>query len=178
MIITGVKKVLLGEPGWEYHFDLTKTGFLHSFLAVILYIPLSFIIARAAVKYNDVLEHIPYSKITLVLLFIALSFPLIAYILVSIFDKQATLCSWIIVRHWTILFALAVIAAGFSLYLIGLLPFSVAFFIGMSCYIGTLAIDVFLTRHVANFDWIGAVFSGVLISATNIMILLFSLNYL
>lgn len=176
MIFTGVLKALRGDADWHSEFDLSRNGLPRSFFAVALYIPISFIIARAAVKYNDVPGHVPYLPIATTLMLIALSFPLIAYILVSVFDKQSEFRPWVIVRNWTMLFALLIMASGFALYLIDLLPFSIAFFIGMSTYLATLAIDIRLAQRIAGFDWIGSIFAGILISATNIMVLLFSMS--
>ena len=180
MIFSGVLKALLddkdGNSTWQDEFDLSRAALPRSFFAVALYIPTSFIIARAAVKYNDVPGHVPYLAIAVTLTLIALSFPLVAYILVSVFDRQSEFRQWVIVRNWTILFTLLAMASGFGLYLINIVPFSIAFFIGMSVYLATLAIDIRLAQRIAVFDIIGAIFAGILISATNIMILLFSMN--
>ena len=67
-------------------------------------------------------------------------------------------------------------AAAFGLYLLGILPFSVAFFIGMTVYICTLAVDVRLAGQIAEFDWFGAVFAGILISASSMMVLSFGMT--
>lgn len=175
MIFNGVIKAL-GEQEWEQEFDLSRKGLTRSFIAIALYIPLSFIVARAAVEYNDVVGNVPYPSIALILILISLTFPLIAYILCSVFDKQESFRPWVITRNWSILFAWIVIAAPFALYLIGLSPFSVAFFIGMTAYVCTLGIDVRLASRVAGFDWTGAVFAGIVISAASMMVLLFGLQ--
>jgi len=175
MIFNGVIKALyMGD--WESEFDLSRNGLPTSFLAVLLYIPIGFVVAQAAVKYNDVAGHVPYKSIALILVMIALTFPLIAYLLCMVFDKQDRFRAWVIVRNWALLFALLIIAFVFGLYLIGLLPFGVAFILGQSAYIGTLAVDVRLATRVADFDWVGAIFTGVLISITSMMVLMLGLQ--
>ena len=126
MIFDGVLKVLKGDA-WESEFDLSPKGLPRSFIAVALYIPLSFVIARAAVKYNAVEGYVPYPEIALILVLIAMTFPLIAYTLCSIFNKLENFRPWVITRNWSVLFVMAAMAAAFGLYVIGLLPFSVAF---------------------------------------------------
>jgi len=170
MIFQGVKNAL-GEGDWENEFDLSPKALPRSFLAVLLYIPASFVVARAAVKYNDVIGHVPYVSIAIILILVSLSFPLIAYILSSVFDKLESFRAWIIVRNWSFLFAWVVVAIPFGLYLLGLVPFSVAFFIGMTTYLATLAIDIRLAMRVAGFDWMSAIFAGILVSTASIMVL-------
>jgi hypothetical protein len=170
MIFQGVKKAL-GEGEWEGEFDLSPKGLPRSFLAILLYIPLSFVVASAAVKYNDVVGNVPYPSIAIILILVSLSFPLIAYILSSIFDKLDSFRAWVIVRNWSFLFAWVLVAIPFGLYLIGLVPFSVAFFIGMTTYLATLAVDIRLAMRVAGFDWMSAIFAGILISTASIMVL-------
>lgn len=175
MILQGVINAL-GKEDWESEFDLSPKALPRSFLAVALYIPLSFVAARAAVKYNDVVGHVPYLSIAIILILISLTFPLVAYILCSVFDKQESFRPWVIVRHWAILFAWIIVALPFGLYLIGLIPFSVSFFLGMMAYLGTLAIDIRLAMRVAEFDWMGAVFTGILITTSSMMVLLLGMQ--
>lgn len=175
MIFKGVKDVL-GEGDWEKEFDLSPKALPRSFLAILLYIPLSFVVARAAVKYNDVVGHVPYPSIALILILVSLAFPLIAYILCSVFDKLESFRAWVIVRNWSFLFAWVLVAIPFGLYLLGLLPFSVAFFIGMTTYLATLAVDIRLAMRIPDFDWMSAVFAGILISGASIMVLGLGLN--
>lgn len=175
IIFKGALNALLGKPPnniWEDSFDLSARALPRSFIAVAAYIPLGIVAAKAAVKYNDNTASIPYWPIIITLGLIALTFPLIAYILCMVFDKMDRFRPWVIVRNWTILFALALIAAALGLYLVGVLPFFPAYVLALILYIGTLAIDVRLAWRVAEFDWMGAVFAGILISAATMMVLL------
>lgn len=170
IIFTGSLNVLRGKD-WESGFDLSAPALPRSFIAVAAYIPLGLVAANAAVKYNDNTSHIPYGPIAITLALIALTFPLIAYVLCMVFDKMDRFRPWVIVRNWTILFVLMLIAAVLGLYLIGLLPFFPAYVLALTLYIGTLAIDIRLAWRVAEFDWMGAVFAGILISAATMMVL-------
>ncbi len=170
MIISGIIKVLTGSA-WEQEFDLTRRALPRSFIALLLCVPLYMICAKAVVKYNANTVDAPFLSIAVVLGLMTLAFPLIAYFLCMIFDKQGVFRPWVIVRNWTFLLIVAIMTAGFGLYLIGLLPFSVAYFIGLTFYLGTLAIDIRLAMRIAGFDWVGAVFTAVLISMTSMMVL-------
>ncbi|MCF6219884.1 MAG: hypothetical protein L3J65_02115 [Robiginitomaculum sp.] len=169
-IFNGVVNALNGKP-WEDGFDLSPRGLPRSFIAVAAYIPLGLIAARAAVKYNDNTASMPYGPIVITLGLIALTFPLIAYVLCMLFDKMDRFRPWVIVRNWTFLFAYALIAASLGLYLLGMLPFFPAYVVALTLYICTLAIDVRLAWRIAGFDWMGAVFAGILISAATMMVL-------
>jgi len=169
-LFIGTLNALRGRP-WEDKFDLSAAALPRSFIAVAAYIPLGLVAAKAAVKYNDNTSTVPYGFITLTLALIALAFPLIAYVLCMVFDKMDRFRPWVIVRNWAILFALMLIAAVLGLYLLGILSFFSAYVVALTLYICTLAIDIRLAWRVAEFDWMGAVFAGILISAATMMVL-------
>jgi hypothetical protein len=175
MITKGVLNVLKNE-NWVDEFDLTPAALPRSFVALILYIPLYLMCAKAAVKYNDVVGNVPFVSILIILVLMSLAFPLIAYLLCAVFDKQGNFRPWVIVRNWTLLFVNAGMATGFGLYLIGIMPFSIAYMIGLAFYLGTLAIDIRLAMRVAAFDWMGAVFASILINVTSMMVLFLGLT--
>ncbi len=169
-VFTGVINALMGKE-WQQYIDVSAPALPRSFLAVVLYIPLGLVVASAVVHYNDNTATPPYQTIAFTLALITLAFPLLAYILSMLFNKLDSFRPWVIVRNWTILLAIGVLAAISVLYLLGLLPFSLVYFTGFSLYLATLAIDVRLAWRIGGFDWIGAVFVGILISATTMMIL-------
>jgi len=169
-IFTGALNALLGKP-WEASFELSAAALPRSFIAVAAYIPLGLVAARAAVKYNDNTSNVPYGPIAITLGLIALTFPLIAYVLCMVFDKMDRFRPWVIVRNWTILFVLILIASALGLYLVDLMSFFPAYVIALTLYICTLAIDIRLAWRVAGFDWTGAVFVGILISAATMIVL-------
>lgn len=178
-IFSGSMNALLGKAPnnrWEQDFDLSPPALPRSFLALAAYIPLGFVVAMAIVKYNDNTVSVPYTAIAITLGLVALTFPLIAYILCMVFDKMDRFRPWVIVRNWTILFALVVIALGYGLFLLGILPFFVAYVILLGVYLSTLAIDIRLAWRIAGFDWIGAVFAGVLISSATVIIVAYTIG--
>ena len=169
-IFKACKNALLGQA-WEDLIDVSAPALPKSFLAVAAYIPLGLIVAKAAVKFNDNTDQIPYGPIIITLVLVALTFPLLAYLLCMVFNKMDKFRPWVILRNWTILFAFALIAAVLGLYLLGLVPFFPAYVAALSLYLATLAIDIRLAWRIAEFDWIGAVFAGILISAGSIMVM-------
>ncbi len=174
-IFIGAYNVLRGKP-WEAGFDLSAQALPKSFLAVAAYIPLGIIAAKAAVKFNANTSNVPYGPIAITLCLITLTFPLIAYVLCMVFDKMDRFRPWVIVRNWTILFVLILIAAVLGLYLVDLLPFFLAYLTALILYICTLFIDIRLAWRVAEFDWMGAVFAGILISAATMMVLALTIS--
>ncbi|PHR93716.1 MAG: hypothetical protein COA69_03540 [Robiginitomaculum sp.] len=171
MIFSGILKALKGEDDWQDEFDLTARALPRSFGAIFLCIPLFMLITKAVVKYNDNSGEAPYLAIGLVLGFMALSFPVVAYILCLVFDRVSVFRPWVIVRNWAFLCVMVLIAMAFGLYLLGLLPFSFAYVIGLALYLGTLALDIRLASRVAGFDWMGSVFTAILINMTSMMVL-------
>ena len=175
MILNGVIKAL-GQGAWEDEFDLSPRGLPISFFAVIAYLPFYFICVKAAVKYNAVDGHVPFLAIAVILTLMSLSFPLIAYVLTMLFDKMAVFRPWVIVRNWTVLFAIMAMSVGFGLYLIGLVPFSVAYVLGLFLYLATLVIDIRLAARIGEFEWGLSVFAAILINLSAMMILLMGLT--
>lgn len=169
-IFKGVKNALLGRE-WEQDFDLSAVALPRSFIAVAAYIPLGFVAALAVMRYNDNTDSVPYASIAMTLGLIALTFPLIAYLLCMVFDKMDRFRPWVIVRNWAVLFAFILIAAVFGLFILNVLPFFFAYVIVLGVYLGTLAIDIRLAWRVAGFDWMGAIFAGILISASTMVVL-------
>lgn len=155
---------------------LTVQKFRLSFAALLLCIPMFVLITKAVVKYNDNSTKAPYIDVIMVLALMSLSYPLIAYFLTMVFDKQASFKPWVTVRNWAFVWIVGLISAGFGLYLVGLLPFSFAYIFGLGLYLGTLALDIRLAHVLAGFDWAGSVFCAILISVTAIMVLLLGLT--
>ena len=176
MIINAIIDVLKGKPNWRDGTDLSAPALPKSFFAIFAGIPLFMLITKSVVKYNDNSGDAPFMAIALVLTLMSLSFPLIAYVLCMVFDKQASFRPWVIIRNWAFLCVVALIALGFSLQLFGLLPFSSAYIIGLSLYLSTLALDIRLAMKIADFDWFGAVFAAIFISMTSIMVLYLGLT--
>ncbi len=166
----GVINALTGRE-WQDTIDVSASALPRSFLAIAAYIPLGLVVASAVVHYNDNTATPPYQTVAFTLALIGLAFPLIAYILSMLFNKTAHFRAWVIVRNWAIFFVLAALAVVAGLYLVGLLPFAVVYFMGFGLYLGTLAIDIRLAWRIGGFDWIGAVFAGILISTATMMIL-------
>lgn len=171
MILNGIIKALRGDTDWREEFDLSAPALPKSFFAIFACIPLFMIITKAVVKYNDNSGEAPFLAIAVVLSFMTLSFPLLAYVLCMVFDKLGAFRPWVIVRNWAFLCVVALISLVFGLYLFGLLPFSIAYMVGLALYLSTLALDIRLAMRVGGFDWIGAVFTAILISMTSMMVL-------
>lgn len=171
MIINGIIKVLRGDKDWRDEFDLSSPALPKSFFAIFACISLFMVITKAIVKYNDNSDDAPFFAIAIVLSFMTFSFPLLVYVLCMVFDKLSAFRPWVIVRNWAFLCVAALISLVFGLYLLDLLPFSIAYMVGLALYLSTLAIDIRLAQRIGGFDWIGAVFTAILISFTSMMVL-------
>ena len=175
-LLTGVIKVLGRSEDWPDHFDLSRKGLRLSFLALILSVPAYYLCAVAiqqhAARVTDTTPVYPTAPFFLILGLYALIFVVCAYIIGLVFDRMDRFRPWVITRHWAVFFAalLAAILAG--LYMAGILPFSILYGLWLIIYLGTLAIDIRLASRLGGFDWMGAVFTGCIITAMSLTILL------
>lgn len=157
------------ERFWQ-DFDLSAAALLRSFAAVLLYVPCIFLI----IYWSGVsLAHSAHSLLSIaaLTLVIAFSFSVLARIFCQLFQRQAAWPAWVILRHWSILTILVLIAAVFGAAHIGVLPDFAAFGLSMGLYLLTLAIDIRLAQRVAGFSWMEAIFIGALISFASMLIL-------
>ena len=181
-LLTGVIKTLGRSEDWPDHFDLSRKGLRLSFLALIFSVPAYYICAVAIQQHAAVFSGsppvYPTAPFFLILGLYALMFVVCAYIICVVFDKMDLFRPWVITRHWAVFFAalLAAIFAGF--YLIGALPFTVLYFLWLIIYLGTLAIDIRLASKLGGFDWMAAVFTGCIITAMGLTILMIGVSQL
>lgn len=172
----GVIKALKGAPDWAGHFDLSRRGFQLSFLALFISIPFYHLCAVAVQARRSELTGeaagLPANAFLLILLLYGLMFPLCAYILALVFDRQDRFKSWVIVRHWAFFFAVGAAGLLFGLNLLGVLPFGPVNYIAFAIYLGTLLIDIRLAQKIAGFDWGAAILTACIITAMSLMMLL------
>lgn len=172
MILKGIYKALRGGD-WENEFNLGQRGLTFSFAALLLYIPCGMLIAKAIVQFNSEGQGEPnYSGVIQTVSGMALTFPLLAWILSYVFQQRDTLQAWLIVRNWTGVLILVTFAAFAGLYLVGLMPFMIVYFAGMALYLTTLAVDIRLAGRVGGYNWTIAVFISILIAISSMMVLL------
>lgn len=175
--LAGCLKALGRADGWEDHFDLSRKGFKHSFLALALSLPFYYVCA-AAVRRNQAslaesaINGLPTAAFFLIFTLYVSTFVVSAYIIAMVFDKQDRFRPWVIVRHWSIFFAAMLAALLMGLYMGGVLPFLVAVYVVMGIYLLTLAIDIRLASRIAGFEWGAAVLTGCLITAMGLTVLM------
>ena len=178
---TGCLRALGRSDDWESCFDLSKSGFRQSFLALALSLPFYYVCAAAVQKHRVSLpganpeSAIPAAAFIVILGLYAGTFVLSAYILCLVFDKQPAFRAWVIIRHWAMFFAALLAAALLGLFLAGVLPFVIAINIVLGVYLITLAIDIRLAQRIAGFEWGAAVLTGCIITAMGFTVLLMSI---
>lgn len=172
MIIRGIYQALRGGD-WRDEFNLGQTGLALSFGALLLNVPLGILIVNAVVRFNSKGAATPdYANIVQSVLGLSLIFPVIAFVLSLVFQKRDHLQDWLIVRNWTHIVMVALFAAMAGLYLAGLIPFIVVYMTGLGLYLGTLAVDIRLAARIGGFNWMGAIFTAILIATAIIAALL------
>jgi len=161
---------------WPEFFDLSRSGLKQSFVAVLLSLPFYYVCAAAVQAYtaqvNETPATLPALAFFIVLLLYAMMFPLVAYIMCIVFDRQDRFRSWVIVRHWTFFFAALVAAIIMGLSLAGIVPFELAQIQVFALYLGTLVMDIRFAQKIAGFDWTAAIFTGCVIAASGMMMIL------
>ncbi len=180
--LSGSLKALGRSDDWPSYFDLSRRGFKHSFLALILTLACYYIcglglqVERAFRQSGStVTSPTPYAIpltvfFTLALLY-ALTFVACAYILAMVFDKQDRFRAWVIVRHWSVFFTVFFVALLFGLYLYAGLPFAIVNMVALVAYLGVLAIDIRLAGKIAGFEWGGAVLTGCIIHGMSLTVI-------
>jgi len=177
---SGSLKALGRGEGWEQFFDLSRKGFSQSFIALLLTLPCYYVCALAVAKQRAVVSAEPVAAVPLlpfaiIFALYALTFSVSAYLLSLVFDKQDRFRPWVIVRHWTVFFAVLLAAMCMGLTLLGL-PFEIGMFAAFVLYMSTLVIDIRYAQKIAGFEWGAAVLAGCIITAMGFTILLTGVN--
>ena len=179
-LFSGCLKALGKDASWPESFDLTRSGFIQSFLALFLSLPFYYICAAAVVKNRTIVtgtaSSIPAGEFFGLLLLFGLTFPLCAFALSNLFNGREQFQPWVIVRHWTMFFAALILAALFGLTMAGLLPFMFVMSLAFIIYMGALAMDIRLAQKIAGFDWGIAIFAGCIPTALGLLIILFGVS--
>jgi len=177
----GCLKALGPAQDWPNYFNLDRAGLKQSFIALALTLPCFYLCGIAAqteiskiTDRADITIIPPLAFIILSTLY-ALTFAFSAYILTMFFDKQDRFRPWVIVRHWTIFFAVLIVAAFYGLYLLSIIPYALATFVAFVFYLGTLAIDARLAQKIVGFPWGTAILIACIITATGLSVFLIGL---
>lgn len=175
--LSGCWQALRPEGEWRAHIPLTSRGLLESYAALVLTLPAYYICALAIAAHRGrLLESgplvVPPAPFAAVALFYALSFSASIYIICLAFGKRMQFNAWVILRHWSLFFCALFIASLFGLYLVGFLPFMAANFMAFAAYLVTLAIDIRLAQRIGQFDLTAAIFTGCIIKAMELSVLL------
>jgi len=173
---TGCLKALGSDDGWPDHFDLSRKGLQQSFVAVFLSLPFYYVCAAAVQAYTaqitEAPARLPAFAFFIVLLLYVMMFPLVAYILCLVFDRQDRFRPWVIVRHWTFFFTALISALIMGLSLAGIIPFKIAQLPVFALYLGTLVMDIRFAQKIAGLEWMAAIFTGCVITAMGMMMIL------
>ncbi len=179
----GLFAVIGNWPNWESYFDLSRKGLKISFLILLLALPAYYIIissvyARGAELQGLTRGAIPVPPFLIITSVFLLSFSAVAYLIAMISDKQDRFRPWVITRHWTMFYLAWVVAALFSIYILGLIPFNLAYGTAFAAYMGVLAIDIRLLQKVVGFKLGAAILLGCVIIAMSLTLVMLCLEQL
>lgn len=176
--LSGVVRALGGDSDWEGYFNLSKTGLKQSLFALAMTTLFYYICAlgvqtqRAFMNGSDAPFAVPFAAFWIILILYVLTFIGCVYILTQVFDKQDRFRAWVIVRHWSVFFMSFIAAFLFGLFLMGVLPFSVANMVAFGLYLATLLVDIRLAQKIGGFDWGAAILCGCVIHAMGLTFIL------
>jgi len=167
----------MGRADWVDHFDLTRKGMQHSFIALLLTIPAFYLIAHAvqlerAKILQEAVGTVPLAPFAIILLLYLLCFSAVAYIFAMIFDKQDRFRPWVITRHWSVFWLVLIVAGLFGLYLIGVMPFAIVNYIALAGFLCILLIDIRLAQTIIPFPMGAAILIGCTINAMGLVVIL------
>ena len=170
-------KALMGRGDWPDHFDLSRQGFKHSFIALALTLPAIYLIAYSvqverAVQFGEALNPIPLAPFAIILGLYLLTFSACAYIFAMLLDLQDRLRPWVITRHWCVFWLALSVAVLFGLYLIGVLPFGLVNTAALTAFLGLLLIDIRLGQIAVPFKMGAAILIACFINAMGLVVVL------
>lgn len=177
-LFSGCLKAIGSDENWPAYFDLSRKGLKQSFIALALTVPCYFVGATVVEiersKLLDGAAHVsvPAAPFLVIMTLYALTFVIVAYILTMVFDRQDRFRPWVIIRHWTVFFLALIGTALFGLTMVKVLPFPIAAYGVLALYLGQLLIDMRLAQKIVGFEWGGAMFTGCIITALGLSILL------
>ncbi len=175
MIVKSVINALTGRD-WQSITNTSRSGLVNSFIALAVTIPFGLLIARAILQYNANTSRFPFFAIAITLMFIAATFPVLAFLFTKGFKKEEQLYAWLVLRNWAFFLIMAGFAALAGLYLLDVLPFSFVYFLGLGLYLATLGIDIRLAERIAGFGWTISVIVAITISIATMIIILNALG--
>lgn len=172
LYLTGVIRALRQQAGWDASFNLTRRGFQQSFVAMALTLACYYICVLGLTQFDDApeagIEGIAFMPFVLAAGLYALTFVACAYVFGLLLNCQDRFRPWVIVRHWAVFFDAFIAGLAFTLFLIGVLPYSMAQWIALACYLLVLVIDIQLARVIVGVNIIPAVFIGCIIHTVSL----------
>lgn len=167
------------DNNWQEKFDLTRRGLWQSYLIVLLTIPAYYMCALAIASERAQIDGTPPALISPAIFSVAallysLTFSASIYLITLCFNKPAHFRPWAIVRHWSVFFCVGLAASVYGLSLISPLPILFADILALSLYLATLAIDIRLAYKLGEFDFAASIFTGCIIFAMGLSVLLMS----
>ncbi|WP_421792824.1 hypothetical protein [Hyphobacterium sp.] len=125
------------REGWENQLNVSATGFVRSFGAALISLPLLVFIIFGFERFyveaiTDYESTLTLSQIALQFVQTWLVFPVIAYILTRLTGTGPRFVPWVVLHNWSVVFLLLLLGFLISLYLAGLSSiastgFSIAF---------------------------------------------------
>jgi len=170
-ILRGCIEALKGGD-WRGVMDISRPAFPRSFIALALTTVLYVFCAFVMTQKSGAVFPIPVAIIIAALM--ALTFPVVAYLVAQLMSRMEVFRPWVIVRNWTVLGLVGIMATAFALAHFGLLPMGPASMIALLAYLGTLLADIRLAQTAADMNWMESIFTACAISVAGLLVLLAS----
>ena len=170
-VLRGSLEALKGGD-WRGVMDISRPAFSRSFVALAASVPLYVFCAFVMTRNSGAAFPIPVAIIIASLM--ALTFPVIAYLAAQLMSRMEVFRPWVIVRNWTVLGLVAIMAIAFALAHFGILPIGPASMIALLAYLGTLLADIRLAQTAAEMNWMESIFTACAISVAGLLVLLAS----
>jgi len=163
---------LRGDADWRRHFNLRRDGLQWGLAAMIAMIPLYGVMTYAMQVNSGAVSKInPALGVIFIGIYI-FSFALFAYGAAFFLNQTDDFRPWLIVRSFIAATLAAVMALLFGLFLLGILPFIIGYWVSLIMFIALLLIDIRLAQTILRQEWMASVFIGIGVHITALLLLL------
>lgn len=167
---------------FERYFGPPKAAFRSSFAAVCGSVLLIILAAQNVMKLQrrdnlaaEIHSSNPVIHIGLTALFYLLAFTGLAFLLSFLLSYRQAFYRWASVRHWMVFYVLIPTTLVLILAGVGVFPVMIANFILFIVFVGWLFVDIRLASTVGEMGLMSAIFTGCMIHAMGLLILLTSI---
>ena len=165
----------LKSQDWREHSQVNRQDYARSYFALAASVPLYVFCFFSLTGAQSGASAFSLPLCVIVATLMALTFPLVAYLIVQLMSRMDVFKPWVTLRNWAVLALLIFMTCVCGLAYIGMLSTHIAGFMTLLAYLSTLLIDIRLAQTTADMDWTVSIFTGCTIAVASLLVLYASL---